>query len=45
MGNYAIQMMGIDAMEPKLTQPKTNHYKYMKQKVKSDDAKNKNKTF
>ena len=29
-GNYAIQMMGIDAMETKPTQPKMNHYKYMK---------------
>ena len=38
-GNYAIQMMGIDAMETKQTQPKMNHYKYMKQKVKSTKPK------
>ena len=45
MGNYAIQMMGIDAKEAKLIQPKVNHYKFMKEKVKLDDAKNGNKTF
>ena len=37
--------MGVDAMEPKPTQPKINHYKYMKQKVKSDDAKEKKDIF
>ena len=45
MENYAIQMMGIETMETKLTQPKMNHYKYMKQKVKSIDAKDKKETF
>ena len=29
-GNYAFQMIGINAMETKFTQPKMNHYKYMK---------------
>ena len=37
--------MGIDARETKPTQPKLNHYKYMKQKVKSDDTNNKNDIF
>ena len=37
--NYAIQLMGIDTKEPKPSQPKVNHYEYMKQKVKSKDAK------
>ena len=45
MGNYAIQMMGIVAMETKLTQPKMKHYKYMNQKVKSTNTKEKNETF
>ena len=44
-GYYAIQLMGIDVKETKLTQPKLNHYKYMKQKVKSDDTNNKNDIF
>ena len=43
--NYAIQMMGIDAMETKPSQPKDNHYKFMKQKVKSTDVKNGNEMF
>ena len=38
-------MMTIDAMETKSSQPKINHYKFMKQKVKSTDIKNKNNTF
>ena len=37
--------MGIDAMETKPNQPKMNHYKFMKQKVKSTNAKDKNETF
>ena len=45
MGNYAIQVMGIDTKETKLIQSKMNHYKYMKQKVKSTDIKNGNDTF
>ena len=45
MGDYAIQVMGIDTKEPKPTQPKINHYKYMKQNVKSNDAKQDNKYF
>ena len=44
-GNYAIQMMGIDAMETKPSQPKVNHYKFMKQKVKSTDVKDGNEVF
>ena len=36
-GKYAIQMMGIDAMDTGPNQPKLNHYKYMKKKVKSID--------
>ena len=39
------QMMEIDAMETKLTQPKMSHYKYVKQKVKSTKAKDANKTL
>ena len=30
MGNYAIQIMGIDTMKTKPNQPKIKHYKYMK---------------
>ena len=43
--NYAIQLMRIDAKETKPTPPKLNHYKYMKQKVKSNDTNNKNDIF
>ena len=32
-------------MEPKPNQPKINHYKYMKQKVKSTKVKDKNEKF
>ena len=39
-GNYAIQLMGIDANKIEPTQPKLNHYKYMKQKVNLDDTNN-----
>ena len=39
------ELMGIDAKETKLTQPKLNRYKYMKQKVKLDDTHNKNDIF
>ena len=45
IGHYAIQLMGIDAKEKQPTQPKINHYAYMKQKVKSKNDKTKNKTF
>ena len=46
MGYYAIQMMGIVAMETKPSQPKINHYKFIKQKVKSTDVnKDGNKKF
>ena len=44
-GYYATQLMGIDTKETKLTQTKLNHYKYMKQKVKSDDTNNGNDIF
>ena len=44
-GCYAIQLIGIDAKEKQPTQPKINHYAYMKQKVKSKIDKTKNKTF
>ena len=33
-GKYAIQLMGIDALETKPSQTKANHYKFMEQKVK-----------
>ena len=45
IGYYDIQLMGIDAKEKKPTQPKINHYAYMKQKVKSKTDETKNKTF
>ena len=45
MGYYAIQLMGIDAKETKPTQPKINHYIYMKQKVKLDETNNGNDIF
>ena len=35
---YATQLMGIDAKEIQPTQTKINHYKYMKQKVKTNDT-------
>ena len=44
-GNYAIQMMGVDGVETKPNQPKINHYKYMKQSVKSSEEKDKNEKF
>ena len=44
-GYYNIQLMGINAKEKNLTQPKLNHYKYMKQKVKPIDINNKNDIF
>ena len=45
MGYYAIQLMGVDAMETKPSQPKVNHYKFKKQKVKSTDVKEENEMF
>ena len=45
MGNYIIQMMRVDVTKTKPRQPKVNHYKFMKQKVKSTYAKNGNETF
>ena len=44
-GYYAVQLMEINAEETKLTQPKLNHYKYMKQKLRSDDTNNGNDIF
>ena len=39
-GYYTTQLMGIDAKEIQLAQPKINHYKYMKQKVKENETDN-----
>ena len=44
-GNYVIQMMTVDAMETKPSQPKVNHYKCIKQKMKSTDAKRMEKKY
>ena len=45
LGNYAIQLVEIDTKDKQSIQPKINHYQYMKQKVKSEKDKTKNKTF
>ena len=43
--NYAIQMMGVDIAKIKPNQPKINHYKFMKWKVKSSKTKDKGGKF